>query len=117
MACFTRLPNGRLDEPSSDSSIVVVRMDMELVELCPPLDSRVEPCGLGCGAPHHKADHPTTCLCHSQPAGPVVHRVVHEEHRVDAADIRGIFDPERPKPRPGGLPMRHVAFIPPPLSG
>ena len=116
MTRLARLPDGRSYEPRSDSSIVVIGTDVELVELRPLLDPGVEPGGLECGAPHYEADHLTAGLGHGQPAVRIVHYVVDEEHGVDAADVRGVVDPERPKLRPGGFPMRHVAFVPPPLS-
>src|SRR3972149_53633 len=51
-----------------------------------------------------------------KPASLDVDGIVHEEHRVDAANVRGVLDAERSKPPAGGLPLRHVACISPPLA-
>src|SRR5437867_1440224 len=105
-----------MDEPRADSPTLVVRMNVELVELRPPVDTAIEPCGLERRPPHDEADRPAVGLRDRDAAAAVPRRVVDEEHRVDAAQVRGIVDAKRPKPGPGGLPSRHDACTPPPLS-
>src|SRR5947209_20544114 len=105
-----------MDEPRPDSPTLVVRMNVELVELRPPVHTAVEPRGLERRPPHDEADRPAVGLRDRDAAVAVPHCVVDEEHRLDAAQVRGIGDAKRPNPGPGGRPWRPGAFIPPPWS-
>src|SRR5207247_1673858 len=110
------LSGRRAHETRPDSPILVVRMDVEFIQLCPALHTRVEPSGLQRWTPHHEPDRAAVRLRHDDAAAAVLHRVVDEEHRIDAAEVCGVIETDRPKPCPGGLPSCHLAFIPPPLA-
>src|SRR5207245_2447639 len=110
------LSGRRAHETRPDSPTLVVRMDVEFIQLRPALHPAVEPSRLQRRTPHHEPDGVAVRLRHDDPAAAVLHRVVDEEHRVYAAQVPGVIEAERPKPCPGGLPSRHVAFIPPPLA-
>src|SRR5207249_8044634 len=105
----------RSDEPRPESPAVVVGMDVELIELRSPLHSRIEPGGLERGTPEDESGDTVIGNRHGHSAATELHRSVHEEVRVDAADTCGVVKSEGPKSRPGGLPTRHVAYMPPPL--
>src|SRR5207249_7473050 len=107
----------RSDEPRPESLAVIVGMDVELVELRPPLHSRIEPGGLERGTPEDESGETVIGNRHGHSAATELHRIVHEEVREDAADTCGVVKSEGPKSRPGGLPTRHVAYMPPPLPG
>src|SRR5438876_240660 len=114
-AVVASLPDCRSDEPRPESLAVIVGVDVKLMELRPPLHSRIEPGGLERGTPEHESGDTAIGDRDGHPAAAELHRIVHKEVRVDAADTRGVVKPEGPKSRPGGLPTRHVACIPPPL--
>ncbi len=112
---FSRLTDGLACESRPDSPVLKLRMDVKLVEFRPSLNRRIEPWALERRRPQDHSDDSTIRLRHREPAPMDVDRVVDEEHRVDAADVRGVVDAERPKIRSGSLPMCHVAFGTPPL--
>src|SRR6266571_4308592 len=114
---FAGLTDGLARESRSDPPVLELRMDMELLELRPPRDPRIEPRALERRCPQDDSDDTASDLRHREPAASDVDCVVHEEHRIHAADVRGVVDAEGPKSRSGGLSTRHVAFIPPPLIG
>src|SRR5207244_495522 len=93
----------RSDEPRPESPAVVVGIDVELIELRPPLHTRIEPGGLERGTPEDESGDTVIGNRHGHSAATELHRIVHEEVRVDVADTRGVVKSE-------GLSLAREAF-------